>query len=217
MEAEYELTPEDVIAFNRYHRKHQSGPRLRIDPITGLIVWILCCVFAIGLMCAIVSGIGLYMIPLLIAALFGFLFGAVGLSYYAQWTLSRSVRRVLQRGKDTAKILGWARVVLDAQGLHVTSDFSSCLYLWKGIDKVLITYEYIFIYVTTTLAQIVPAQAFADRSDFNAFADAARRYHAAAGVGEEERPRPTGIQTSEQTSKPATAEGIIPKGTAPQK
>ena len=76
------------------------------------------------------------------------------------------------------------------------------------------TEEHIFIFVTTTSAHLIPLRAFADGRAFDAFADAAKRYHGMPGAhedGEREHPRSTGILAPDQSGKSGTVEGIIPK------
>jgi YcxB-like protein len=218
MEVEYELTPEDVSAFHAYSRRHPSAPRHRLDPMTGLIMWIMCVLFSLACFAAFAFQISLIVVPMLIVAWVSGWTAVVAYEWYLKWRAPRAIRKWLQGGRDAEKVLGWARVILDAKGIHVTSQFSSCLYLWNGIEKIATTDEHLFLYLTTGSAQVVPLRAFADGRAFDAFADAAKRYHGMAGVGEGEawkRRGATGIQAPDSSGKLGTLEGIVPKGTAP--
>jgi hypothetical protein len=219
MEVEYELTRDDISAFHAYYRKHPPASHRRIDPVGALVIWIVCALYGLALLAAVALGIDSFVVPILI----GSLAGTMMTSHFDNWYLKRrTLRMALENGKDAEKILGWQRVVLDAQGMHLTSRFSSSIFLWHGIDKIATTDEHIFFYVTTMLAQVVPLRAFADGRAFDAFADAAKRYHGMAAVGEAvqevmtegavwERRGATGIQAPDQSGKSGTVEGIIPK------
>jgi YcxB-like protein len=217
MEVEYELTLEDVSALHACYRKHPPAARRRIDPVAGIVLLVAC---TLGLL-AFAAAIALHMDSaalLLIGGSAGIVIG----SLFENWHLKRMTapRTLVENGNDAVKILGWARVVLDAQGIHVTSQFSACLYLWNGIEKIVRTEEYIFFYVTTKGAQIVPLRAFADGKLFDAFADAAHRCHSMAGVGEDAAWKPhgaTGIQAPDLSSKSETVQGIIPKDSDSQR
>jgi YcxB-like protein len=211
MEVEYELTLEDISAFHAYYRKHPPASHRRIDPVGGLVIWIVCSLYGLALLAAFALGIDSFLVPILIGAWAGAMMASIFNSWYLK---RRALRMALEGGKDAEKVLGWAQVVLDAQGIHVTSQFSSCVYLWQGIDKIATTDEHIFFYVTTMSAQVVPLRAFADGRAFDAFADMAKRYHGMAGVregGAWERRGATGIQAPDQSGKSGTVEGIIPK------
>ena len=177
MEVEYELTPEDVSAFHAYYRKHPPASRRRLDPVAGLVIWFMCAIYGGALFAAFALGVESFWVPILIGAWAGAITASIFDIWHRKWVASRMSRRSLEHGRDAEKVLGWARVGLDAQGIHVTSQFSSCLYLWNGIEKIATTDEHIFFYVTTMSAQVVPLRAFAEGRAFDAFADMAKRYH----------------------------------------
>ena len=95
--------------------------------------------------------------------------------------------------------------------------------LWLGVEKIVSTKDYAFFYITPTLVHVVPRHAFEDEEEFKKFVNAARLYHEAAkvdiaAVGQgRQPPSSTNIQALDQSGKSGTVEGIIPKGTAPQK
>ncbi len=213
MEVEYELTPEDLTAFYRYHRKHLPASKLRIEPIAGIGIWITCCLFIFAIVGATVLRLESFIVPVLLV--FGVSFWFSMGWYTTKWMTPPTTLRSLQNRKDAEKVLGWGRLTLDDQGIHIASRFSSSFFRWNGIDKVEATDEYIFIYLMSYNAQIIPLRAFTDDRAFNAFAEAAKRYQGTASdaVRQEvgERRRPTGIQASDYSRKSGTVEGIVPK------
>jgi YcxB-like protein len=227
MEVEYELTPEDLIAFQRYHRQHPSTSKSSRNTLVSFIVWIV--VFA-GVF-ALVSARDLFNDPIadyLCSQLPGAGVGAavafLGIILLAKLTKKNALQKALREGRNAEKMLGKRRVVLDGQGAYTATEYFTTTFFWKGIDKIATTNRHVFFYISTATAYIVPARAFPDRRAFAAFVEAARRFHGAADAGDAvwemtnegqwER-RPSGIQASDPLSKFGTAEGIIPKQGGP--
>src|SRR5436305_2018171 len=119
MDVEYEVTIEDVAAFHRYHLKHLPAPQRRIDPLTGLFVWIICCLFSVVVIGAFAFRIDSYFIPLLLAAWIGGATALIVRGWYAKWSAYRIGLRTLQNSRDARHVLGWCRVLIDAQGLQI--------------------------------------------------------------------------------------------------
>ena len=216
MEVEFEMTAEDMIALRRHMQKR--GPnRQQYSLITAFCIIFLLVTVLYGVVKYLgPRPLGVYLAMLVLGIGVGAWMTLIVLALYAQLKAPHAFRKALQQSNYAEKVLGWRRFSIDSQGVCNKSEIFCSIYLWKGIDKIVKTSEHIFIYVTRSAAFAVPRRAFADDKTFHAFADAATRYHAAAGFGEQERPRLTGIQTPEQTSKPGTVEGIIPKDDGPR-
>jgi hypothetical protein len=225
MEVEYELTAEDLIAFQRYYQSHphtrsqQGGP----NPFGRLVWWLILTVVAVVLYFAASADFVLteQLSYYLVAILGGAAFTLFGIVIYGRSMGPKLIRKVLNQGRNAEKLLGWRRFSIDAEAARNTTDFASVTYLWKGIDKIVTTREHAFFYFTTQLAFILPRRAFPDDQAFNDFVETARRYRHMASVGEAvwevtgeglwERRDPTGIQAPDQSGKSGTVEGIIPK------
>jgi YcxB-like protein len=219
MEVEYELTLEDISAFHAYYRRHAPASHRRIDPIVGVVILISCILYGLALLTVLALGVGSFWVPILIGAWAGALIASIFDTWHFKWMASRMSRKALEYGRDAEKVLGWCRVILDPQGIHVTSQFSTCLYLWNGIEKIATTDEHLFIYVTTGSAQVVPLRAFADGRAFDSFVDMAKRYHSMGGVGEGAawvHHGATGIQAPDPSGKSGTVEGIVSKESDPR-
>ena len=120
---------------------------------------------------------------------------------YTRFTGPALARQVLRQGRNALKLFGWRRVSLDANAVRSTTDFASFTYHWHGIDKIAVTPDYVFFYVTTNTAVIVPQAAFPNDREFADFVEAARRYHRMGEISREQlgggvwEPRgPTGVK-----------------------
>jgi len=230
MEVEYELKPEDLIAFQRYYQSHPHRPSQQGGPNpTGRLVWWLILMVAAVLLYFVASAdfplveqLSFYFVAVFAGAAL-MLFGIVA---YARLMTSKRMRKVLNQGRNAEKLLGWRRFSIDAETARNTSDFATVAYLWKGIDQIVTTKEHAFLYFTTAIAFILPRRAFSHDQAFNDFVEAARRYRSMAGVGEAvwevtseglwERRGATGVQAPDQSGKSGTVEGIVPKEGGPR-
>jgi YcxB-like protein len=186
MEVEYELTPEDIRAFQRYHQKHPLVP-----PKGRLIAFFVWIVFLVGTA-------GFLMLPrqiflpeldvllgLVPGAAVGMLLTLVGLSLYARFIQSNAIRKTLQEGRNEEKSLGWRRLSIDPHAIRTASAFSSSSFFWEGLDAVVATDDYAFLYITTRMAHVIPRRAFPDDRAFDDFVEMARRYRRMGGIAKE--------------------------------
>jgi hypothetical protein len=212
MEVEYELTPEDVVAFNRYSR-WGFFPRPPTRWKTDLIILGLLVVSA-SVLVYVLFALDFSLSSLFYSAFPPFI--SVFTSILTIFLMNRilaptQIWKTLRQGRNAEMVLGWQQIALNAQGVRRESQFSSSIHFWKGIDKVATTEEHVFFYLRTATAYIVPLRAFPDGRAFDAFADAAKRYYETAGVaeaGECKRPQETGIQAPGESGR---AERIVPK------
>jgi YcxB-like protein len=183
MEVEYELTPENLAAFQRYHQKHPLVPPT--GRLARLFVWIAFALGAVGFF-TLRRMIFLPELDVLMGlvpgVVLGVLLALVGLTLYARWIQSNATRKALQEGRNAEKTLGWRRLSIDPHALRTTTAFSACNYFWEGIDAVVASDDYVFLYVATRVAHVVPRRAFPDDRAFADFVEAARRYHRMGGI-----------------------------------
>src|ERR1019366_6648023 len=118
MEVEYELTPEDISAFHADYRKHAPVLQRRIDPVVGYVMLVTCTLGCVAFGAAIALNMDSLAL-LLIGASAGVCAG----SWIEGWQRKRMTApwNLFESHRDAEKILGWQRVVLDAQGIDVTS------------------------------------------------------------------------------------------------
>ena len=178
MEVEYDLTPEDLTALQRYHRHnaaHRPQPQWGLANLFGLAV------FGVSVLTTMLFYMlagnnmaeGAFLVIPYVA--FGAALAVLGMMVYRRLTTSQLPRQVLRQGRNSEKFFGWRRVSIDAEGIRNTSDFAASTYLWRGIDKIGATLDHAFFYINTATAVVVPCRAFADDRAFKEFVDAAMR------------------------------------------
>jgi hypothetical protein len=226
MEVEYELTPEDAIAFHRYYHSHphmppQQGPPNPISRVVWYLVPLVVAIllyFAASENYALLQQISLYFV----AVFAGAALTLFGILIYGRIMSPKLIRKSLYQGRNAEKTLGRRRLSIDAEAVRNMTDFASVAYYWKGIDKIVMTKDYALVFINTATAFTLPRRIFADDRAFNDFVETARRYRRMAGVGEAvqevmdegeawERRGATGIQAPDQSGKSGRVEGIIPK------
>ena len=90
-------------------------------------------------------------------------------------------------------LYGRLRLAIDPVGVRRADRDSESLVRWTGIREIGVSRAYVFLYLTDTVAIIVPRHAFPDKAAFRAFRDLACRYHEAATTApfaEQDRPQP---------------------------
>ena len=183
MEVEYELTPEDLIAFQRYHRQSAPQPQQRGGPantLVGTVIFISVATMASFFFLSDNPTAAWYLTMVPFIGL-GAALAMLGMIVHVRLTAPRLLFRAMQQGRNAEKFLGWRRLSIDAEAVRSASDFAASTYLWHGIDQVGTTLDHAFFYINTTTAIVVPRRAFRDDRAFDEFLEAARYYHRMGG------------------------------------
>jgi hypothetical protein len=214
-EIEYDLTEEDLLAYQRYHRRNPPEPRRGGGP-ANVVVWVLfvALVVAATLLWNFSDSrtATAYLLVVPYIAL-GAALALGGVVLYARLMQPRLLLRALRQGQNADKFLGWRRLTIDAEGIHATSEFASSVYLWHGIDRIGQTPDHAFFYINTTMAIVLPRAAFREDAAFKDFVNMARRYYRIGRVGDGrgasgEPPIPTALPAEDG---PGASEGIVQK------
>jgi hypothetical protein len=177
LEVEYELTREDLYAFQwRGVFESPRGWRARRSAYLG---WILAV-----LLFAIVPAIGADGFRISRVS-FGFIVIALPVVFLFQWCLERwvvrrAIRQLLQDERPDRGHLGRHRLVLGEDGLTESTAVGETRTRWTGVDRVEQSPDYIFIYTTPSAAHVVPKRAFSDPEQAEAFYQLSRSRKAAA-------------------------------------
>jgi hypothetical protein len=178
VEVEFELTEEDLVAFNRYQRtmkRRMAREEARRKKASGWLV-------------AIVLGVGIGTMTIwrdLVWDALQFvvmLFLAFGLLVVLALWLARPekiVRRFLDQGRNI-RVLKRRKVTISPTGLRSVSTDFDAHYAWSGIDWIEATDDHAFFFLNTETAIVVPQEAFPRDEDFREFEAQARRWHDAA-------------------------------------
>lgn len=166
MEVDYELTPDDLYAFQL--RATQVSPvarraRRKLYIYLFLAVVLLAIVPAIGADGFDVSRVS-----------FGFLLTFFPLVAGITWLLEKrlSRRTILELLKEEVPEkgqLGKHRMKLDDTGVLEATAVGEQRTSWAGINRVEQSQDYFYIYTTPSAAFVIPRRAFADARDAEAF------------------------------------------------
>lgn len=96
------------------------------------------------------------------------------------WLIYDAGKSVRSYEKGMSGILGKQTITLDAEGLKTVTPVSEGLRVWRGVYLVETTEDYIFIYVASNSAHVIPRRAFASGDEADLFFHAAWEYHQAA-------------------------------------
>ena len=166
MEVEYELTRDDLYAFQwRAVFESARGRRARR---TAYLLWLLAI-----LLFAIVPAIGRDGISLsrvsltfiLVSLLFAFLFQ----SCLERWLVAHAIRQMLKDERPDRGQLGRHRLTLDEDGLAESTAVGESRTRWAGVHRVEQSPDYIYIYTSSAAAHVVPKRAFSSPEQAEAF------------------------------------------------
>jgi YcxB-like protein len=166
MEVEYELTLDDLYAFQ--WRAAFESPRSKRSTRKIYIGWFLALLLisllpAIGPDGFVISRVN-----------FTFLIVAFPLVALAQWFLTRRMMRrallqLLKEEKPGRGQLGRHRLVLTDGGVVESTAVGESRTSWAGVDRIEQNPEYIFIYTSPAAAHVIPKQAFRDMQEAESF------------------------------------------------
>ena len=172
MNIEYQNTLDDILALNWYH--HRASPAARRTLLLfqyGLPIAIVVLVVLITL----AAGWSLFtIVPAVVLALAWFAL----VPQMQKRNLQKQIVRLYAEGRDRGIVTGH-KVSMSSSSITDRTDRGETTTAWKDVDKVVATEKHVFIYVGPQSALIVPRGAFPGESEYNAFVDAAMRYHKA--------------------------------------
>ncbi len=184
MTVEYEITKDDLIAFNLYHQRHSPTARrqyLRVWFIPP-VVWLLICAGLWYLadrsrgkpaqtfldLLPLLSGVPIYLLTF-------------------PWLYRRKLRKIVDgmvsEGQNRG-LLGLHRVTLSPESVTESSAHGQSSTAWRGVERVVSAdaHAYIYIYINALAAIIVPRRAFAGAAEFEHFIRTAKDHHEQAAA-----------------------------------
>jgi len=181
MEVEFELTEDDLVAFNHclraaVRRRAREESRRNRAPgwvAVGIGVAVACLVVVADSYWAILRDLGL--------VLLGAVLTIVWLLTVAR--PSKVIRKVLQEGRNV-RHLQRRKVTTTPEGIGIFRPEMTVHYTWSGIDWIEATPDHVFFFISTRDGIVVPRAAFATDAEFQAFVEQARRWHEAATLNQ---------------------------------
>jgi hypothetical protein len=176
MEIEYELTADDLYAF-QWRAAHKSPTIRRARRNVYMLLFV-----AFFLM-ALVPAIGADGFDI---SRFGFVFFIVGYAVVAglTWLFEKrgtrsTILELVGKEKPEKGQLGKHKLSLSDDGLSESTVVGEQRTSWAGVDRVEENADYIFLYTTPSAAHIVPKRAFARADDAERFYEFASQRSAA--------------------------------------
>jgi hypothetical protein len=176
MVVEFENSLDDVLALNLYHHQQSSAAQrtrrlLQFGPAAILVI-----VFLVQVSVSGASPIS--SLPwLMFAAVW-----TVFVPYMMRRSLKKRILQLYAEGRDKG-IVGKHTLSITSAGVTDKTRFGNTVTTWRDVRKVVATNEHVFIYVSDTVAHVVPRRDFPDEARFHEFRDAVIRYVRAAGGG----------------------------------
>lgn len=168
MKTEFELTTEDLLAFNWHHYQH--SPTMRQAFRKGYIMVIFLSAL-LGLLVALTWDVLVGLITFIIVLPFYLMV----YKQSVQKTLKQNTARMIGEGRNRS-MLGRHRVEISEKEIIITNEVSRGSILWVGVERVVETSEHIIIYTASIKAVVVPKRAFRDEREAEVFYSTAQRY-----------------------------------------
>lgn len=168
MEIEFTLTPQDIVAFNRYH--YMNSPALRRSYWRGFL-WGAVAAIMLFIMFSGWKSWWNALFPVLFLLIYMILF-----PLSVRRNINALGRRMQTEGKNRG-VWGKHYIRIDEQELFEKTDVGESRWRWIGIERVVENNEYIFIYVSTTSAHAIPKRCFSSSEQAEAFYQTAKKFY----------------------------------------
>lgn len=175
-EINYQLTMEDLAAFNRYHAEHSPYYRQM-----KLRAWLAVPAYMIlvGFFAVLLTGTyvqstidfwPLWALAVVYALYFPFLY---------RKQQAQAVKTVMAEGRNLG-VIGPHAVRLSPEALYLRDAYRSSSIRWPAVEQIVRGRGYLYLYIAATQAAIVPERAFSSQKSFFDFCSQAIDYHGAA-------------------------------------
>ena len=177
MIAKYEITKDDLNAFNLYHHRHSPTARRQYlrSWFVPAFIWLIVCTGVWYLadrergtplrtfldLLPLFSGVPLYLV-------------------YFPWAYRRKLRKIIAGMVSEGQSRGLFtrhRVTISPEAVTDTSEFGQTSTAWRAVERVATADEHAYIYTSALAAIIVSRRAFAGPSEFQEFVRTARGHH----------------------------------------
>lgn len=173
MQIEYQITLEDLVDFNLYHYK--NSPAMRRSILSMKMAFAVTIILIAPLILYFLDEIS-FLISVPVLAVLAFISAFI-------WPLPRVIERSIEKqavklyaeGKKDAT--GKHTMTLTPDGIIETGEHGEQRIKWGGVEKITVNEKYIFIYISSIQAFIVPRTSFDDEFSFQAFINTLNRHY----------------------------------------
>lgn len=181
MIVEFHLTPDDVIAFSRYHLA-KSRPRVSGGTQRALVTFLITGSFATLIAIDALQERGGRVFVLLLGSLL--VLGAIlWLVSRFEGSMSEGRLRKMFHSREGQKALGQRRLTLTPTHLTVEAEEGTETIPWQDVRDVGVTEDYVFLYLGEEAVLIVPARAFSNEWHFEELVAKVKAYREQNHVG----------------------------------
>jgi hypothetical protein len=168
MQVQYQLTLDDVIAFNQYHFSNSNNAQRGywVNQAWGVFI---------ALVLSYVWRGWHLQLRVMAFALISLLW-MVGYHFYHRWWITHSARSLYGEGQNKG-VLGNHIIALDADGVIEISDVGESRTSWDGIERIEENDKYFFLYTSAVMAHVIPKRAFLNEGESAEFLHLAQAYH----------------------------------------
>ncbi len=171
MQADFEFTPDDHVAFVTIHNERSPTIRKQRRSLIGVVVFFMWALPALILLTTDkpILETAKAIRPLLVGA-FGSVVFLLIFFPYLRWKVTRMTKRMLAEGQNTG-LYGPCSLSIEANGLRETKPTGESSRNWSTVERVLVTDTHAFIYTSATEAFVLPRRAFQGTEAFQHFVD----------------------------------------------
>jgi YcxB-like protein len=164
MKIETQITLEDLLAFNLYHNENSQFVKRRADFLTYLTYGF--ALFAIG--SALLKILQGRIHSAIIEILFAFLFLTLGWPKSRRYIYNVYARGMYREGKNKGMI-GRHEITIHDDKISEENDSASLEFRWTAIEKIVKTEKYIFVYISSVSAFLIPQRSFVNNTTYDEF------------------------------------------------
>lgn len=170
MEINYELVEQDFLEFNIHHARNSATIKrsILLQRCLGPVMFLIMPFYATKQ-----TGIPLWywMIIFYTISIIWFVF----YPRYINWQISRGTSKMLREGRNQ-NIFGNRSIILMPEGIREIGLHMEEKVSWSSIERIEETEDYIYIYISSVSAYIIPIKAFKDIEIKEAFKGELDRY-----------------------------------------
>ncbi|GMT50207.1 MAG: hypothetical protein IEMM0008_1746 [bacterium] len=169
MTVEYELSNNDLLAFNLFVCKTSPSFMRRNIYLPQIILPFLIAVFLLVLWNR--NNLKSILLGLIPSLIWFFIYPK-----FQWWYTKKNTLKVLNEGDNTDSV----SLTLSPDKVIVKADSGEAMYKWSKINKIVETEDYIYLFITNIFAMIIPKRSFSDQSNLSIFVKTIHEFHGLA-------------------------------------
>jgi hypothetical protein len=179
LEVHSSLTVDDLLAFHlHYLRRGQAGARMPM-PVRLAGYYVLLTLAGVVLSLAANSWLPLAVLLVVVTTVFS------GWPKFVRTSLRRQIHAMLQGGRNLL-VFGDQWIAVNSREIRRRTAWSCMQVMWEAVERVDLTHDYLFVFVTANSAFVIPLRDFAtleERDEFLRLSDESFQARRSAGDG----------------------------------